>query len=175
MGAAALAALTACGDGPATVAGTWRSPAAWSTLVYATAEGPLLLEVHGDPFGIEPPAFRRQVAAAMADAVPGRPFGFTLAAEQAPQPGIRVVMAFQPAPTLTAKQLCAGKVVVASGPPGAPGVVNDARLTLLAAFCQGEDLLASVSGWVAKLDGPDDRRFALWLRQALRDMIGEAR
>lgn len=31
LGAGALAALTAgCGDGPATVSGTWRSPATWS-------------------------------------------------------------------------------------------------------------------------------------------------
>jgi hypothetical protein len=165
LGAAALAALaTACEDGPATVAGTWRSPAAWSSLVYATTQGPLLLEVLGDPFRLPAAEFRRTVADAMSRQTPGRPFAFTTRAEDAPHATFRVVVAFNPAPDLDPRKLCGGPVAIMSG--------GGDRVTLLAAFCEGETMLASVSGWVAKAADAEDRRFRQLLGQTVRDLFG---
>jgi hypothetical protein len=163
LGTAALVA--GCGDGPATQAGGYRSPAAWSSFIHATAEGPLLLEVHGDPFHLPPDEFRRAVAAAMTGAIPARPFQFTLSPEQAAHPRFRVVVAFDPPPGLDAAALCAGQAATAAK-------ASD-RVSLLAAFCQGDAVLASVAGWVAKVAGPEDARFRRLMGQAVRDLMGE--
>jgi hypothetical protein len=165
LGAAALAALgAACEEGPATVAGTWRSPATWSSLVYATTAGPLLLELHGEPFGPGLPGFRRSVAEAMSRQTPGRQFSFTTSPEAAPRPGFRVVVAFNPPPDLDPKKLCAGQVATAAA--------SGDRITLLAAFCEGDTMMASVSGWVERATSPDDRRFRQLLGQTVRDLFG---
>lgn len=46
------------------------------------------------------------------------------------------------------------------------------RITVLAAFCGNSQLLASVRGWVAKVDGPADRRFRHLLGQITRELFG---
>jgi hypothetical protein len=165
LGAAALAALgSGCGDGPATVAGTWRSPAAWSTMIYATSAGPMLVEVHGDPFGQDAARFRTHIAAAMTNQIMGRPTAFTADPQQAPQPRYRVVLAFNPPADADAHQLCEGRISVAASP--------QERLTVLGAFCDGTTLLASIRGWVAKVEGPDDRRFRQLMGQVTRELFG---
>lgn len=163
--AAALAALgSGCGDGPATLAGTWRSPAAWSSMVYATTDGPMLVEVHGSPFDVPAAQFRQGVVAAMTGAVFGRPTAFTADRDQAPQPRFRVVLAFNAPDSTDARDLCAGQVATAA----APGE----RITVHGAFCDGATLLASIRGWVAKVEGADDKRFRLLLSQLTRELFG---
>ena len=165
FGAAALAAFTSgCGDGPATVGGTWRSPAAWSSMIYATAKGPMLVEVHGDPFGAEPARFRALVASAMTNQIIGRPTAFTADPQGAPEPHFRVVLAFNPPDNADARHLCAGQVATAAQ-------AGD-RITVLGAFCDGATLLASVRGWVGKAEGPEDKRFRQLMGQVVRDMFG---
>jgi hypothetical protein len=161
---ALAAALSACGDGPATVAGTWRSPAAWSVMVHATAAGPMLVEVVGDPFAAGS-GFAAAVAEAMDNQVIGRPIRFTVRRDQAPRPGIRVIVAFDPPPSADARELCAGKV--SSLPP------EGGRVRVLAAFCDGDGaLLSSVSGRV-KADSPADKRFRQLLAQVVRALFGD--
>lgn len=165
LGAAAMAALVAgCGDGPATVAGTWRSPAAWSSLVYATSAGPLLVEVHGSPFGEPAAAFRTAMAAAMTDRVFGRPTAFTADPQAAPHPRFRVVLAFNPPADSDPRALCQGQVATAAA-------AGD-RITVQGAFCDGATLLASVQGWVARVQGRDDKRFVQLIGQLTRELFG---
>ncbi len=165
LGAAALASLTAgCGDGPATVSGTWRSPAAWSSLIYATSNGPLLVEVHGSPFGEAPAPFRAAMAKAMTNRVFGRPTAFTADREQAPQPRYRVVLAFNPAPDADPRAMCQGQVPVAATP--------GERITVQGIFCDGSTMLASVAGWVAKVKDRDDPRFLKLMEQLTRELFG---
>lgn len=165
LGAAAMAAVTsACEDGPATVAGTWRSPATWSTMVHASSTGPLLVEVHGNPFPLPPAEFRAAIAQSMTDQIIGRRLGFTAMHDAAPRPQTRVVLAFNPPGNADASQLCAGRVATAL--PGA------GRITVLAGFCDQGHLLASVRGWVAKVDGPADKRFRRLIGQVTRDLFG---
>ncbi|MGE5477254.1 MAG: hypothetical protein ACM3Q1_11405 [Bacteroidales bacterium] len=168
LGAAMLTALAAgCGDGPATIAGTWRSPAAWSSLVYATSKGPLLIEVHGAPFAEAPAEFRTTLAMMMTNRVFGRPTAFTADPAVAPQPRYRVVLAFNPAPATDARDLCQGTVAVS-----ADAVAENARLTVQAAFCDGATVLASIQGWVAKVGGSKDRRFVQLMEQLTRELFG---
>lgn len=165
LGAGALAALTAgCGDGPATLSGTWRSPATWSSLVYATSHGPLLVEVHGSPFGEPVPEFRAAMAAAMTNKVFGRPTAFTADPQAAPQPRFRAVLAFNPPPDTDARALCEGRIATAALP--------GERITVQGAFCDGNTVLASVQGWVAKVQGRDDRRFQMLIGQLTRELFG---
>lgn len=168
LGAAALAGLAAaCEDGPATVAGTWRSPAAWSAMVYATSDGPMLVEVHGSPFAVRPADFDDQVAEALSRQVIGRVTLFTARRDQAPRPQYRVVMAFNAPGDLDTARLCAGDPPVAVEPRE--------TITVHAAFCDGVAVLASVRGWVAKVDGPGDLRFRRLMGQVARELFVEAR
>lgn len=165
LGAAALTALVSgCGDGPATLAGTWRSPAAWSSLVYATSAGPLLVEVHGSPFGEPAAEFRAAIAAAMTNKVFGRPTAFTADPQTAPQPRFRVVLAFNAPASTDARALCQGTVATAAAPGD--------RITVHGAFCDGTTLLASIQGWVAKVQGRDDKRFQQLIGQVTRELFG---
>ena len=168
LGAAALAALVGgCGDGPSTVPGGYRNAATWSTFFAATSSGPLLLEVHGNPFGGPAADLRARVAAAMSAAIPARPFTMTADAQAAPAPKVRVVVALGAPPSLDATELCAGTAVTAATK------TDGGRVELLAAFCDGGALLSSVRGWVAKVDGPDDARFTRLLGQVMRELAGD--
>lgn len=165
LGAAALAALgSACEDGPATIAGTWRSPATWSSMVHATRSGPMLVEVHGRPFDDGAGDFPARVAEAMTDQVFGRRTAFTTRRDQAAEPGLRVVLAFNPPPGLHPDSLCEGNVPTAAAPRE--------RVTVQATFCDHGRRLASAEGWVAKVTGPDDKRFRQLIGQLTRELFG---
>ena len=146
--------------------GSYRSPAAWSSFIYATSPGPLLLEVRGDPFGDGPAALGRTIAAAMTAGIPARPFALTTTQANAARPNFRVVVVLGGAPSLDERAICAGHVAVE------PLKVLDGRVDLTATFCDGQSLLSSVRGWVARIDGIDDRRFRLLLNQMARELMG---
>ncbi|TAN57044.1 MAG: hypothetical protein EPN20_17740 [Magnetospirillum sp.] len=170
FGAAALATLVGgCGDGPSTVAGGYRSPATWSSFVYATSPGPLLLEVVGDPFGAGSGTLGRTIAATMAAAIPARPFTLTTETAAAPRSNFRVVLVLGGDPSLDERAICAGR-----GKAEAAKIEAGGRVDLIATFCDGEALLSSVRGWVAKIDGADDRRFHRLLGQVARELMGES-
>lgn len=167
IGAAALTALVSgCGDGPATVAGGWRSPATWSSMIYATKDGPLLVEIHGAPFGLPPARFRTAVAEAMTNAIFGRPSTFTTDPQQAPQPRYRVVLAFNAPDNTDPRDLCRGQVATLAQ--------TGDRITVHGAFCEDATLLASIRGWVAKVQGAEDERFRRLISQLTRELFGTA-
>lgn len=168
LGAAALATLLGgCGDGPSTVPGGYRSPATWSTFFAATSSGPLLLEVHGDPFGASAAELRLHVAKAMSAAIPARPFAMTTDPQAASLPKAKVVIALGAPANLDAAELCAGKAATSAAR------ADGGRIDVMAVFCHGGSLLSWVRGWVAKVDGPDDARFARLLGQVMRDLAGD--
>ncbi|CAA7624836.1 conserved exported hypothetical protein [Candidatus Terasakiella magnetica] len=168
LAAAALAALVSgCGDGPATVPSGIRSAATWSSMVNATKDGPMLLVVHGDPFGLGAEEQGRRAAEAMSGAIPGRPFAFTARPQAAARQDIRVVIALGGPEGADPRKLCSGASPL-SGLPTASG-----RLNVVAAFCDGDGMLSGVRGWVAKVKDADDRRFHQLLGQVVRDLMGE--
>ncbi|MDO8607090.1 MAG: hypothetical protein Q7R40_11175 [Phaeospirillum sp.] len=169
LGAAALASLVGgCGDGPSTVPGGYRNAATWSSFIYATSSGPLLLDVRGDPFGAGSADLGQAVATGMAAGIPARPFTLTLDAAAAARPNFRVMVVLGGAKELDERAICAGRA------QGAATRIEGGRLDLIATFCDGEALLSSVRGWVARIDGVDDRRFQRLLGQVARELMGEA-
>lgn len=168
IGAGLLATMTAaCEDGPATVPGGWRSAATWSSMVHASAAGPLWVEILGRPFAAtvqSDDSVNARVASAMTNQLVGRGLVFTARREQAARPEFRVILAFNPPAAADPRALCAGRV--------APDQAAAEKVTVLAAFCDQSGLLASVKGWVAKVDGPDDPRFRRLLGQVVRDLFG---
>jgi len=167
LGAALAALVGGCSDGPSTVTGGYRSPATWSSFVYATSSGPLLLEIHGDPFGQGGESLGRTAAAAMAAAIPARPFRLTGDSAAAAHPAFRIMLVVGAPPDLDAQAICAGRA------KGSTARAEAGRIDLVATFCDGEALLSSVRGWVAKVQGADDPRFRLLLGQMTRELMGE--
>lgn len=162
-----LAALTsACEDGPSTIPGGWRSAALWSTMVHASANGPLWLEIHGRPFGAGDSALDDKVAAAMTNQLVGRRLALTVHRDQAAKPEFKVVLAFNPPVNADPRDLCGGSVATAAQP--------GEKITVLAAFCDKNGMLGSVQGWVAKVQDADDPRFKRLLGQVVRDLFGTA-
>lgn len=168
LGAAAVTALTAaCEEGPSTVRGTWRSPAATSTMVWANARGPILVEVHGNPFTLADHEFRALIADGLSNKVVGRVVRFTAQRDQAPHPDARVVVAFDAPENFDAQDLCAGGPVPVAAQSGE-------RIAIIASFCHDAKILSSVRGWVVRGDGPDDKRFRRLLGQVARELFPES-
>lgn len=166
LGAAVLTTLvSACEDGPRTQSGGWRSAAVWSSMVYASANGPIFLEVHGEPFA--PMALSAMdVAMGMSDKLVGRKLAFTPVRASALRPEFKVVLAFNPPANADPRDLCEGAIATAAQP--------GEQITVLAVFCDKSGILSSVQGWVSKVSGPDDPRFRRLLGQVTRDLIGSA-
>ncbi len=151
---------------PVTVRGSRPSPAARSSLVYAAAAGPVLVRVSGDPFGRGGGQLGRVVAAALEAEMTGLPVRFTADPGQAPRPEFRVVVAFDPVPSATPGEVCAGTAAWAP---------RSGRLTVLAVFCGTGEVLASATGRTAAVTAPDDPRFGRLVGQlahALFDQQG---
>lgn len=170
MISAAIAGLvSACDNGPQVTAPSVRSAVTWSSMTYASKDGPIRVEVHGNPFSLSQDRFADLVASAMSNAVHGRIVHFTSETQKAPQPQFRVVAVFDPAPSLDPRSVCAGEPVLRLADT-APN--SDRRIGLLMIFCHKGDVLSSLTGWVAKITGPEDPRFAQLLSIATRELFG---
>lgn len=155
---------TACEEGPATIASAIRSPATWSTMTFATAQGPMLVEFVGRPFGLTPTDYGPDAAAVMSNSLPARPFAFTTDPTRAPQADIRLVIVFNPG-NENPDDVCTGHA--------SAGEAQRERITALAVFCNKGSRLATVTGWVVVKDkGPQDAKFRQFLRQLAREAFG---
>ncbi len=147
----ATAILAGCA-GPATVGPVYRRAGTWSEMVYATAHGPMLVEVHGNPFPKTSPAdLAKAVAVSMTGNVFSRPTAFTADAKAAPHPHLRVVMAFNPPKGTDDNDLCRGRI-------GRSDTVASGTIRVEAAFCDHDLPLSALFGWT-EAAGPDDPRF----------------
>lgn len=153
------AGLAAC-SGPTTIPPLYRAMPTWDTMVHATAQGPMPLEVVGRPFPGD--ADLQAIAAeAMSGQVWTRRFPFVPTA--AGTRVIRVVLTFNPPVDTDGRRLCGG---------GATGGDARVRIEAVAAFCNGGEALSEVEGWVAGASGPNDPRFRGLLSQMTRDLFG---
>jgi hypothetical protein len=124
----------------------------------------VLVEVLGQPFvGFSTDSLAGQIADAMTGQLIGRPITFTAAHDQAPRPQYRVVLAFNAADATDPRSVCTGKV--AGGGPAE-------KITVIASFCDDGQMLASVKGWIARVDGPADSRFRRLMGQITRELFG---
>jgi hypothetical protein len=130
--------------------------AARDALAARRAEGPVRAVIHGQPFG--PGAAERDalVTRAMADGVRGLEVSFTTEPAAAPSPEPHLVVLFNPLGLPSPEPVCAR-------PESLPTVPAGERLTVVAAFCQGDQPIGMTRAEDA-VAGPGDRRFQrlLW-------------
>lgn len=156
--------LSSCGDGPVTQQSYIRQSGTYSDFVYASADGPILVEIRGEPFQGAQAALEGTVLAALDGAFPERPARFTLDPSQAAHANYRIAMMFDPPKTASGLQLCAGEGLVQQ--PNEPGKVN-----ILMSFCHKGERLAESWGWVRKVTGPEDARLAKLVHFAARHLV----
>ena len=152
MAAGIVPLLAACEDGPAVVSNFVKNDKILeSSLTYAGAKGPVLAEIHGNPFAVSPGLLSETVYREMSASIGGRKFAYTGDPSAAPAPDLRIILLFGAANTVSGDRLC-------EGPLPTPAVSPD-KLTVRAVVCQRGDLLSDAEGWARKVTGPDDPRF----------------
>ncbi len=150
-----LSALAGCGP-DVSVGPVGDSAAARDALADALENGPVRAQIFGDPYGLDPARQDQLVASAIGDGVQGLKARFTA------DPGLyggdqpRLVVVLNPQADVPASQVC-------SGPEQIRTASAADELKLLAAFCQGDQLInaARADGRVL---GPTDQRLKrlLW-------------
>ncbi|MGI9510739.1 MAG: hypothetical protein ACR2QJ_15475 [Geminicoccaceae bacterium] len=125
-------------------------------LELALVEGPVRAQIFGDPYGLEPGRQERLVTGAFSDGVQGIKARFTA------DPGLfaatqpRLVVVLNPQLDPPSAEACRAPERIRTGPASG-------SLTVLAAFCEGDQLIngARANG---DIDGPSDQRLnrLLW-------------
>ncbi len=166
LGAAlAAAAVSACDSGPATVVDYHRGTGLDSFLAHASKDGPMLVEIHGQPWPDAAQETEGLILETMADAVKWRVVRFTTRADEAPAPNFKVVLVFDPAAQVTGRHLCAGKI------PESAGGGDKTRLT--GVFCADGELWTEVRGWIKPVLAPTDEKFRKLIWYVTHDALRE--
>ncbi|HSA81093.1 MAG TPA: hypothetical protein VLE23_09730 [Geminicoccaceae bacterium] len=154
--------LCACLIGNLLVPGCAREPSesaapeARRVLAESRETGAIRTVVVGNPFGMDPARQDALVSQAMAEGVAGLDVSFTTFPDQAGAPEPHLVVVLNPAGDLPPPAACRAPETVRTIPAGA-------TLSVLAVFCQGDEVIDAVreQGQVA---GPTDHDFQrlLW-------------
>lgn len=159
----ALAALVGCDEGPASNLSFTTTPDVWSFVVAAARGGPLLVEVHGNPFREPGDVVSREMTAAIATAFTEPWLTFTASKEGANAPDVRLIWLLDPDSGFNADGVCAGRL---------PGFAAGRRVTeIRAVFCQGERPLSAVHGWMRRPDSAADARWRALIAQMARQLL----
>lgn len=121
---------------------------------YAGARGAIRVIVAGDAMDTDPAALGKAVT----DAMQGRHWGprtnFTTLDHPGIRPSYRVIMMFNPAPTMVGMRLCR------EDPSTLPVVHPDAGIVLFSAFCRGGETMTEIKGRIGGASSPDNPGFA---------------
>lgn len=121
---------------------------------YAGARGAIRVIPAGDSLGIDASTLDKAVT----DAMQGRHWGprtnFTTVDDPGIRPSYRVVMMFNPAPTMVGMRLCR------EDPALLPVVAARDEIVLFSAFCRGGESLTEIKGRIAGDPGLDNPAFA---------------
>jgi hypothetical protein len=122
----------------------------------AAAEEPVMMTVVGNPFTMDEVRLNALISTELAEGISGMSTQFTTSPERAAAPDPRVVVVLNPLSDPAPETLCRAPDSIPTGP------ATD-RLRIVAAFCQGDQVLgfARTEDAVA---GPTDQRFRrlLW-------------
>lgn len=119
---------------------------------YAGARGAIRVIVAGDSLGAD------RLDKAVTNAMQGRHWGprtnFTTQDHPGIRPSYRVVMMFNPAPTMVGMRLCR------EDPATLPVVPAKSGIVLFSAFCRGGESMTEIKGRIAGAKGLDNPAFA---------------
>jgi hypothetical protein len=121
---------------------------------YAGARGAIRVIVSGDGLGADPPALDKAVTEAMRGRHWGPRTNFTTLDHPGIRPSYRVIMMFNPAPTMVGMRLCR------EDPASLPVVPATQGIVLFSAFCRGGESMTEIKGRVAGATGLDNPAFA---------------
>jgi hypothetical protein len=156
--------LASCGDGPASNVSYKAGPQVWDFFLFAAKDGPVLVEVDGNPFGSAQAALADTIADAMGTAFTEPFIKFTADRAAAAHPDHRMIWTLSPAPGYDMNSVCTAR------PAAAP--VSGSRLEMRVAFCQSGKLLSAVHGWMkASEAGPDNPRWRALVAQMARQLV----
>jgi hypothetical protein len=145
--------LLGCAQGPSAPT---PGQEARRVLTEAREQGPIRTVVVGNPFGMDPARRDAVVSQAMAEGVPNLRVSFTPYPDQAAAPEPHLVVVLNPTEDLPPPAACRAPETIRTAPASE-------TLTVLAVFCQGDQVIDAVreQGRVA---GPTDRSFQrlLW-------------
>lgn len=162
--AVVVVGAASCDDAPSTMA-VHRVDNPWSFAWGVLRQGPMLVEIRGDPFGIDPVRFRDITLSAMTEGVQRNDaWAVTTDPRRAGSRSLRLVMTFNGASTVSGLDQCLGRS--AGGGPLHRGFV-----WVVATFCDRQTVLASVTGKIARTDGASDPKFAALIHQVMLDMF----
>lgn len=158
--------LAGCDEGPSIVTDFVHGTGGYDFMVAASADGPVLVEIHNPPFPADAGGFEAALFDAMQGAAGGRQVSYTTAPAAAATPRLRLVFVFDPDKGQSRQDVCAGdlrpfRTTAAARPTGE-------RIDLVATFCDRKRLLVAVRGWVEKADGPRHDRFRKLIHDATR-------
>ncbi|MFO1127309.1 MAG: hypothetical protein U1E66_02535 [Rhodospirillales bacterium] len=171
-----LPALAACDKVPITSV-AFRIEDPW-----AIAQGamPLPVAVIGHPFVGPPARFDETVVRTMGEAITwNRGARFVLVPAESIGAGLRIITVFDDSDRGASLAHCgqlADSVEIGAGTPppqnGTGGVkIGGVKIRMQAVFCDGDRLLADVSGRLGRADGPDDGPFLALVRQVTGDLL----
>jgi hypothetical protein len=153
------------GRGPASNVTFKHATAVWDSFIYAVRNGPALVRVDGNPFGVDAKLLAGRITDAM-QAGFSEPFvRFTSEAAQAPYPAYRFIWTLDPAPGYDLNAVCGER-------RPAPASAAGERLEMRLAFCQDGRLLSAVHGWMARAAaGPDRPEWCNLVAQMTRQLV----
>lgn len=160
----ALFGAVACEEAPSTMAvhavdNPWNF--AWSVL----RSGPMLVEIRGDPFGVDPERFRNVTLAAMNGSIQrNASWAVTTDPESAGSQEIRIVVTFNGSSNVNGIDQCLGR-------SRGGGPIHRGFIWVVATLCDGRSVLANVTGEIAKTSGIDDPNFDALVSQVMLDMF----
>ncbi len=128
-----------------------------SMLSYAAGQGALYTQIFGNPFDVP----KQQLEQTITDTMYGSHFGprvpFVTQRPADYKSPYRIVLLFNPAGNLNARNACREEAVSVAAEPGV--------VRIFGALCSNEDRETSVVGEMAGVTGPDDPAFRQLIRQ----------
>lgn len=164
VGIAALAssALTACQEAPVSTV-LFSSGQATTYLDYVASRGSLLVEPLNNPFTVGETWFAETLAGIVRGSVTYRGITTTSDARRAAETNFRLRFVFDPPESYDPRQMCRGQAPTEHK--------TGDRLTVMATFCNGEEVEAAVRGTVLYPEQPSDKRFNALISQVTRQIF----
>lgn len=132
---------------------------------YANHRGAILTQIAGNPFNIPDSQFRSAALAYMQGQNRGTPAKFVLKPSKETLPPYRVVAVFNLEPGYNGYDVCKGPAALPR-PPKRTGPV-----TLVMAFCYGDEVKSDANGSVENLTGITDPRFKELVNRVTEAML----
>ena len=156
-------ALTACDEASNVTPGFTRGEIVQSTLIYSNSKGPIVVEIHGDPFGMRDSVLAEKILASLVGHFTSPIIRFTTDKDKAFTPNVTYRIAFGWPEKEGAEELCSKKI-----PDLSPKLE---KITVAGAFCMDSERLSDAEGWVTDVKTPDDLKFKSLMSDLARSVL----